>query len=212
MDSNVFSPQSYTPHPHKALKYWSETKANPKLVSELASKKSSQSLRKLAYGSVYRPGIDLALIIALVSSGLDVLSMFLPWLAGINSEYLPGRGLTYTVAVVLSGIDLLDTSPYLIILVFPLIFTVILTVISIKGEGIKQPLVGYKTKSRILLLLGVVCSMIPAYAFMNTAMMGIYNPRPGAFVGRWELGGATTMPIYSGLGFVLALGLRIIKD
>lgn len=213
MKSNASSPQSYTPHPHMAPKYWGGKKAKPRLVSELASKKSSQSLRKLAYGSVYRPGIDLALIIALVSSGLDVLSMFLPWLAGINSEYVPGRGLTYTVTVLLSGIDLLNISPYLMVLFLPFIFTVILTVISIRGEGIKPPLIGYKTKSGILLFLGALCSMLPAYTFLNTVMMGVYfTPKPGTFVSRWELGGGATMPTYTGLGFVLALGLRIIKD
>lgn len=56
--------------------------------------------------------------------------------------------------------------------------------------------------------------MLPASIFLNRFTMGIYSAlsQLGVFVGRWELGGAATMPIYAGFGFMLALGLKIIKD
>ena len=69
---------------------------------------SAKSLRKFAYDSMYRPGIDLAVIIAAASSILDAISLFNPWLVGINSSYVSGKGLTYTISLVLSGLDLIE--------------------------------------------------------------------------------------------------------
>ena len=180
---------------------------------ERAREKRSKSLRKLAYDSMYRPGIDLAVVIALGSAIVDLVSLFFPWLVGINSDYLPGRGLIYKIAVLLSAIDLFSESPYLMFLMLPIALTIALIFLSIKPEGIIPPRIGYKTKSRIILFLAGLSSMLPAYIFLNGFTMGIYSPpQLGVFVGRWELGGAATMPLYAGFGFMLALGLKMIKD
>ena len=181
--------------------------------TEHRARKTEPTLRKLAYGSVYRAGVDLAILIAFVSSTLDVVSVFLPWLVGINSVYTPGRGLTYTITVSLSAIDLLGNSPYLILLFLPPLSTIVLVLLSIRGEGLIPPRVPYQTKSRILLFLAGLFSMIPAFTFLDNVMAGTYfTPELGVFVSRWELGGAAAMPTYAGLGFFLALVLRIIKD
>jgi len=75
------------------------------------------------------------------------------------------------------------------------------------------PRVKYQTKSRILLFFAALCSMLPSFNFVNSVMVGSYAvPNTGVFVGRWDIGGAATMPMYAGFGFFLALGLRILKD
>ncbi len=162
---------------------------------------------------MYRPGIDLAVVIAVVSALIDFVSLFFPWLVGINSVYVPGEGLTYSVAIVLKGTDLFSDSPYLATLFLPVLLTLGLVFISIRSEELVPPRVSYKTKSRILLLLAALSSMLPAYAFVNRIMIGVFSsPLTGVFVGRWELGGAATMPLYAGFGYVLALGLKMLKD
>jgi hypothetical protein len=171
------------------------------------------SLRKIAYGSVYRPGIDLAALIAVGSAVLDIAAMFLPWLVGINSVYTPGRGLNYTVTLLLSGMDLFSTNPYLFVILVAPALTVVLVLISLRDEGIMPPRVKYQTKSRILLFFAALCSMLPSLNFVNDVMVGSYGvPDTGVFVGRGELGGAATMPLYAGFGFFFALGLRILKE
>ena len=176
----------------------------------------SRSFRKLAYDSVYRPGIDLAVIIAVACSLVDLASLFLPWLDGINSAYTPGRGLTYSIAIRLTGFDVLQLPDYeyVIVVIVPIVLTCILVYLSVHSEGIIPPRMSYKTKSRMILFLAMVTSMAPAFVFFNTFSAGFYltSPRPGVFVGRWELGAGATMPTYAGFGFLLALGLRLIKD
>jgi hypothetical protein len=162
---------------------------------------------------MYRPGIDLAVVIAVVSAVIDLVSLFFPWLVGINSTYVPGKGLTYSIAILLSGTDLFADSPYLAILFLPALLTFALVFISIRSEGLVPPRISYKTKSRVLLFLAALSSMLPAYAFVNRIMIGVFSsPRSDVFVGRWELGGAATMPLFAGFGFILALGLKILKD
>jgi hypothetical protein len=60
----------------------------------------------------------------------------------------------------------------------------------------------------------MLTSMAPAFVFFNTFSAGLYltSPRPGVFVGRWELGAGATMPTYAGFGYLVALGLKLIKD
>ncbi len=162
---------------------------------------------------MYRPGIDLAVIAAIISAMMDGVAMFLPWLAGINAGYVPGRGLTLTVTVLLSAVDLLADNSYLALIFLPPVLTIVLVVLSLRPEGILPPRMGYKTKSRILLFLSAMISILPAYAFLQTALLGSpATPDTGQFVSSWEMGGAVTMPIYAGFGFFLALGLKIIKD
>lgn len=173
----------------------------------------SKYFRKIAHDSLYRPGIDLAVVIAIGSAILDLVSLFLPWLVGINSEYLPGKGLSYSISVMLTGVDLFVAKPYLILLILPPVLSFVLLFISTRPEGIVPPRVSYKMKSRILILVAALSSMMPAYAFLNYFTIGIYlPPKPGVLVGRWELGGGATMPIWAGFGEMLALGLKIIKD
>ena len=176
----------------------------------------SRSFRKLAYDSVYRPGIDLAVIIAVTCSLVDLASLFLPWLDGINSAYTPGRGLTYSIAIRLTGFDVLQLPDYeyVIVVIVPIVLTCIFVYLSVHSEGIIPPRISYKTKTRIILFLAMFTSMAPAFVFFNTFSAGFYltSPRPGVFVGRWELGAGATMPTYAGFGFLLALGLRLIKD
>ena len=155
----------------------------------------------------------MAVVVAILSAVLDFAALFLPWLAGLNAGYVPGRGLTYTVTILLSATDLLDYSPYLALIFLPPLLTVILVVFSIRGEGIVPPRIGYKAKSMILLFFAAIISMLPAFAFLQSVMVGLETaPETLQSVSRWELGGAATMPIYAGLGFVLALGLKVIKD
>ncbi len=155
----------------------------------------------------------MAVVIAVGSATLDLVSLLIPWLVGINSEFLPGRGLSYSIAILLSGIDLFGDSPYLAFLMLPLLLTFVLIFLSIRPEGIIPPRISYKTKSRLLLLVATLSSMLPSYAFFNRFTLGFYTtPRPGVFVGRWELGGGVTMPIFAGFGFMLALGLKLLKD
>ena len=183
------------------------------LASNQVPGKTSSSLRRLAHDSMYRPGIDLAVLIAILSAIMDLVAMFLPWLAGINASYVPGRGLTFTVAVLLSAIDLLAYNTYLALILLPPLLTITLVIFSLRPEGILPPRIGYKAKSRILLFLSAMISMLPSYAFLQTAFLGFPStPETAQFVSSWELGGAATMPIYAGFGFVLALILKIIKD
>jgi hypothetical protein len=185
-------------------------------VEKQTEPKRSRSFRKLAYDSVYRPGIDLAVIIAATSSLVDLVSLFLPWLVGVNSEYTPGRGLTYSTAIRLTGFDVfqLPDYEYVIVVIVPVVLTCIFVYLSVHSEGIIPPRISYKTKSRIILFLAMLTSMAPAFVFFNTFSAGLYltSPRPGVFVGRWELGAGATMPTYAGFGFLLALGLKVIKD
>ncbi len=175
--------------------------------------KNSGSLRRLAHDSMYRPGIDLAVLVAVLSAITDIVAMFLPWLAGINVAYVPGRGLTSTVTDLLSAIDLLPYNPYLAMILLSPVLTITLVIFSVKPEGILPPRIGYKAKSRILLFLSAVVSILPTYAFVQTALLGLpATPDTTQFVTSWELGGAATMPIYAGFGFFLALGLKMIKD
>ncbi len=172
-----------------------------------------KSLKKLTYASLNKPGIDLAVVIALGSSAADVVSLFLPWLVGINPVYVRGKGLSYTIAAVLSGFDLLPFNMYLSFVLLPLALTLIVTYFSLKPEGIIPPRVGYKTKSRILLLLAMFSSMLPSFVFVQYfTTSSLLLPRLDVFVGRWEMGGGATMPIYAGFGLLLGLGLKIIKD
>lgn len=155
----------------------------------------------------------MAALIAAGSSFLDIVAIFLPWLVGITSNYTPGRGLNYTVTLLLSGIDLFGTSPYLLLILLPPSLTVVLVLLSLRGEGIMPPRMKYQTKSRILLFFAALFSMLPSLNFVNSVMVGSYAvPDTGVFIGRWELGGAATMPLFAGFGFFLALGLRIIKE
>lgn len=176
-------------------------------------RKNGGSLRKLAHDSMYRPGIDLAVVVAILSAITDIAAIFLPWLAGINASYVPGRGLTFTVTVLLSAIDLLAYNPYLGLIFLPPVLTITLVIFSLRPEGILPPRIGYKAKSRILLFVSALISILPAYAFLQNALLGFpTTPETAQFVTSWELGGAATMPIYAGFGFVLALGLKLIKD
>lgn len=171
------------------------------------------SLRRLAYGGGYRPGIDIALLVAIACSTIDIASLLLPWLVGINSTYTSGKGLTYTVVVTLSGINLLGDIQYLNLLLLPPLLTLALLVLSLRAEGLIPPRVGYQTKSRIILIAAGILSMLPAFSFLNTVMIGNYSaPQSIPLVSRWELGGAATMPTYAGLGFFFAFGLRMIKE
>lgn len=162
---------------------------------------------------MYRPGIDLAVIVAIISSGLDLVAFFLPWLAGINSRYDPGKGLTYTVTTLLSAIDLVSYNVYLALILVAPVLTAVLVILSVRPEGIIPPRVGYKAKSRIMLLSAALVSILPAYSFVNSVMVGTATaPDTGQFVSRWELGGGATIPIYAGFGFILALGFKLMKD
>lgn len=162
---------------------------------------------------MYRPGIDLAVVVAIVSSGLDLSALFLPWLAGINAQYVPGKGLTYTVTALLSAINLMNYNVYLALIFLAPILTVILVIFSLRPEGIIPPRIGYKTKSRLILLSAALVSILPSYSFVNSVMVGTAAvPDTVQFVSRWELGGGATIPIYAGFGFILALGFKLIKD
>jgi hypothetical protein len=174
----------------------------------------SRSLHRLAFGSIYRPGIDVAVVVAILSAALDLVSLLLPWLVGIVSVYVEGQGLTHVVAVNLSGFDLFSVSPYLVIVIVPILLTIILTYLSVHPEGIIPPRVTYKTKSRILLMLAVFTSMAPSFIFLQYFANAIYitTPQVGVPVSSWELGAGSTMPTYAGLGFIFALVLKIIKD
>jgi len=171
-----------------------------------------RSFRQLAYASVYRPGIDLAVIIAVFCSAVDIAALFFPWLVGINSSYVPGRGLTYTVAVVLSGFGMSIETPYLLAILFAPLLTAILVFFSVKAEGIVPPRITYKTKARLLILLAALATFLPTMTFLNRFAFEASLSLPGVFVSRWELGGGATVPMYAGLGFILALGLKMIKD
>ncbi len=178
-----------------------------------SSRRTGSSLRRLAHDTMHRPGIDLAVMVGLLSAITDSIAIFLPWLAGINVKYVSGRGLVSTVTVVLSAIDLLAPNPYLGVLFLPPILTAILVIFSLKPEGLLPPRIGYNTKARILLLLSAFASILPSYAFLQPALAGSpATPELNQIVTSWELGGAATMPIYAGFGFILALGLKIIKD
>ncbi len=48
-------------------------------------RKNGGPLRKLAHDSMCRPGIDLAVVVAILSTIIDMAAMFLPWLAGITA-------------------------------------------------------------------------------------------------------------------------------
>jgi hypothetical protein len=172
----------------------------------------SKSLRKLAYDSLYRPGIDLAVLIAVGSAILDSASLLFPWLVGVNSSYTSGKGLTYTVSAYLSGLDLIGDLPFIIILFVPIILTVALVFFSLRPEGLVLPRMSYKTKSRVILVLAALLSIAPPFFFLNQFGLGMTITRPGVFVGHWEMGSGATMPTYAGLGFALALGFKMIKD
>lgn len=116
---------------------------------------SSKSLRKLAYDSMYRPGIDLAVLIAVASATLDAVSLLSPWLVGINSSYSSSKGLTYTVSALLSGLNILFDMPFIAVVFLPIILTGVLVFVSLRPEGLIQPRIGYKTKSRVILVLGI---------------------------------------------------------
>lgn len=183
------------------------------LTSNQPSRKTTGSLRRLAHQNMYRPGIDLAVIVAMISASIDLIAMFLPWLAGLNVTYVSGKGLNSTVTVLLSAIDLLAYNRYLALLFVPPALTVLLIAFSLRSEGLLPPRVGYKTKARVLLLIAALASILPTYAFLQPALAGIpLAPRNLRFVTNWELGGAATMPIYGGFGFIFALGLKLIKD
>lgn len=171
-----------------------------------------RSFKQLAYASVYRPGIDLAVIIAVFCSTVDIVSLFFPWLVGINASYIPGRGLTYTVAFVLSGFEMLTVTPYLLSLGFVPVLIAVLVYFSVKPEGIVPPRTNYKTKARLLILLAALGTFLPTMTFLNRFAFEPMLSLPGVFVSRWELGGGATVPMYAGLGFLLALGLKIMKD
>jgi len=173
---------------------------------------SSKSLRKLAYDSLYRPGIDLAVLVAVASAILDIVSLFFPWLVGINSSYTPGKGLTYTVVAFLSGLDLIGDMPYIVVLFAPIILTVALVFLSLRPEGLIPPRMSYKAKSRIILVFAALLSLPPPFLFLNQFGLGMTITRPGIFVGHWEMGSGATMPTYAGIGFALALGFKMIKD
>ncbi len=179
----------------------------------MRKKGTKPSFRNRAYGSGDRPGIDIALLVAIASSAIDIAALLLPWLVGINLSYTSGKGLTYTVVVTLSGISLLGDIQYLNLLLLPPLLTIALVILSLRSEGLMPPRVGYQTKSRIILAAAGIFSMLPAFSFVNMVMTGNYaSPGPVAFVSRWELGGGATMPTYAGLGFFFALGLRVIKE
>jgi len=172
----------------------------------------SRSLKQFAYDTMYRPGIDLAVVVAMICSAVDFVSMFFPWLVGMNSTYVSGKGLTYTVAVKLSAFEMFSDTPYLAFLLLSPILTIILVYVSVRPEGIVPPRLSYKTKSGVLILLAGLSSLLPTMTFLNRFAFEAYLSRPDIFVGRWELGGGATVPMYAGLGFMLALGLKIIKD
>jgi hypothetical protein len=173
---------------------------------------SSKSLRKLAYDSMYRPGIDLAVLVAVASATLDAVSLLSPWLVGINSSYSSSKGLTYTVSAILSGLNLLFDMPFIAVVFLPIILTGVLVFVSLRPEGLIQPRIGYKAKSRAILLLAALLSMAPPFIFLNQFASGINVLRPGQFVGHWEMGSGATMPAYAGFGFALALGFKMLKD
>jgi hypothetical protein len=162
---------------------------------------------------MHRPGIDLAVVLAMISSALDFVALFLPWTVGIDSQYVPGKGLTYVVTTLLSAIDLMNYNVYLVLILLAPILTVVLIIFSVRPEGIIPPRIGYKAKSRMILLSAALVSILPAYSFVNSVMLGVAAvPETRQFAGRWELGAGATIPIYAGFGFMLALGFKLIKD
>jgi len=158
-------------------------------------------------------GIDVAVIFALIGTAIDAASLYLPWLVGINSQYVPGRGLTYEIIAEVSGVDLIPLAPYVALLFVPPALTVALLVLSLRPEGILPPRISYKNKSLIILLVSTLCSFATTFLFWSQFPIGSFlNPKPGAYVSRWEFGSAYNLPIYGGLVFALGLASRVLKD
>lgn len=167
---------------------------------------------KLTFHNTGSPGIDVATLIGLGSAITNALSLFEPWLIGLNNEYLPGTGLTYSIVIEVNGIELIQTRPYLLILIIPIVLTGFLVLLAITPDDFTSRL-NFKRKALILLTVSIPCSIFPSFSFLNELAMGAdLMGALNVFVGRWELGSGATLPIYAGLGFALALLLRVFKD
>jgi hypothetical protein len=176
------------------------------------SSKNSRTAPKFSFPRTTAPGIDLAILIALGSAIIDVLSLFQPWLVGLNDEYVTGKGLTYAVGAEASGIQLIQTQPYLAVLLIPMILTGFSFILAISPDDVTAR-VSYRVKSGLLLIPSIALSIFPSYMFMNNLGMGIDMTRGlNVFVSLWELGSGATLSTYAGLGFAAALLLRIFKD
>jgi hypothetical protein len=158
------------------------------------------------------PGIDVAILVAVGSAIVDVLSLLQPWLLGVNDEYVVGRGLTYAVEVEVSGFRLVQYQPYLAILLIPGFLAGLSLVLAMVPEDVSARL-SYKLKSGALLAISIVLSLYPSYVFMNNLGNGV-NMTEGVnvIVSFWELGSGSTLPAYAAFGFAGALLLRIFKD
>lgn len=158
------------------------------------------------------PGIDLAILIAVGSAIVDILTLLQPWLLGVNDEYVTGKGLTYAVEVEVSGFQLVQYQPYLAILLIPAFLMGLSIIFAILPEDVSAR-VSYKVKSGLLLIICIALSVYPSSIFMNNLANGV-DVAAGLhmIVSFWVLGSGVTLPAYAAFGFAGALLLRIFKD
>ena len=158
------------------------------------------------------PGIDLAVLIAVGSAILDVISLFEPWLLGLNDEYVAGKGLTYAIKAEVSGFQLVQNAPYLAILLVLVFLTTISVILAILPQDLAVR-VSYKMKSAILMAASIGLSVYPSYVFMNNLAVGAeMTAGLKEVVSFWAMGSGATLPAYAGIGFAAALVVRIFKD
>jgi hypothetical protein len=168
--------------------------------------------RQFTFPSTAPHGIDVAVLIAVVSAVVDVLSLFEPWLLGLNDEYVTGKGLTYAVGAEVSGFRLLQNEPYLAILLVPVFLTGLTVILAMLPEDTSVRM-SYKMKSGILLAASIGLSLYPSYVFMNNLAGGVDMTRGlNEIVSFWAMGSGATLPAYAGIGFAAALVVRIFKD
>jgi hypothetical protein len=166
---------------------------------------------KLTFPTVVS-GIDLAILIAVGSAVVDILSLMQPWLLGVNDEYIAGKGLTYAIQVEVSGFQLVQNETYLAILILPAVLAGISVILAMLPQDLTAR-ISYKLKSGILMTASIALSLYPSYVFTNNIAMGT-NMTAGlnVIVSFWEMGSGATLPAYAGFGFAAALLLRIFKD
>jgi hypothetical protein len=168
--------------------------------------------RELTFEAAPAPGIDLAVLIAVGSALVDILTLLQPWLLGVNDEYVTGKGLTYAVEAEVSGFQLLQIQPYLAILLVPAFLAGVSIILAILPDNVFAR-VSYKVKSGLLLVICIALSLYPPSTFMNNLANGA-NMAEGLHLiaSFWVVGSGATLPVYAAIGFAGALALRIFKD
>jgi hypothetical protein len=168
--------------------------------------------REFTFPTAAPHGIDLAVLIAVGSAVVDIVSLYEPWLLGLNDEYVTGKGLTYAVGAEVSGFRLVQNAPYLAILLVPVFLTGLIVILAMLPED-STLRISYKMKSGILFAASIGLSLYPSYVFMNNLAAGVdMTTGLNEIVSFWAMGSGVTLPAYAGFGFAAALLLRIFKD